>query len=339
MALLKIQDFNKHISSKKISPVYLFAGEEAYLIDYCLKKTESFLDAGDLNKEVFYAADSSSEDILNALQTLPFLSEKRVIVVKDLHKIKAADAERLSSYIDNPVDTSCLIMLYPSNYKKETISKRKSLINDAISSKICVSADCRKQYESEVKEFIRNEFTQKGKTASIGVISRIVDENGTDLLNISNEIEKLSLFAGKDKKNITEEDIEKISGYTKEINTYSLSSYIEAKDLKNAMFVLEKLFEEGEEPVMILSAIVSAVRRMLDAKSKIEEQKMSGQEAAASLRIHSFFAGPFLSNLKKHSLKNLKDSMKIMLKADTAIKTGTSDAVSALEKAILFVCR
>ncbi|MCL2390865.1 MAG: DNA polymerase III subunit delta, partial [Endomicrobia bacterium] len=223
--------------------------------------------------------------------------------------------------------------------KKETISKRKELLNDTISSKNCVSVDCRKQYESEVKEFIRNEFNQKGKNAASGVISRIIDENGTDLLNISNEIEKLSLFAGKDKKNITEEDIEKISGYTKEVNVYSLSSYMEAKDLKKAMFVLEKLIEEGEEPVMILSAIVSAVRRMLDAKSRIEEQGMSPQEAASSLRIHSFFAGPFLSNLKKHSLKNLKESIRVILKADTAIKTGTSDAVSALEKVILFVCK
>lgn len=317
----------------------MFAGEENYLIDYCLKKTEFFLDAGDLNKEVFYAADSSSEDILNALQTLPFLSEKRTVVVKDLHKIKAADAERLCGYIDNPVDTSCLIMLYPSNYKKETVSKRKELVNDAVSSKMCVSVDCRKQYENEVKEFIRSEFAQKGKTAPFSVISRIVEENGTDLFNISNEIEKLSLFSGKGKKDITEEDLEKISGHTKEVNAYSLSSYVEAKDLKKAMFVLEKLLEEGEEPVMILSAAVSAVRRMLDAKSKIEEQGMTPQEAASSLRIHSFFAGPFLSNLKKHSMKNLKESMRIILKADTAIKTGTSDAVSALEKVILFVCK
>jgi len=339
MAFLKIQDFNKHISSKDISTAYLFAGEESYLIDRCLAETEKLLNADDLNKEVFHAGESSAEDILNALQTLPFLSERRVVIVKDMHKLKAGDAEILSGYVSNPVDTSALIMLYPGNYKKESISKRKELINKCSSSKDCVAVDCRKQYESEVKEFIKSEFAKKGKSVSFDAVARMVEDSGTDLLNISNEIEKLSLFAGKNKKNITEEDIGKISGYTKEVNIYSLSSELEAKNAKKAMFVLEKLLAEGEEEVMILSAMSSAVRKLLNAKSMLEEQGMSVDEIASALRIHSYYARAFFSNLKKHSFKNLKDSMKIMLKADTAIKTGTSDAVSALEKAVLSICK
>ncbi|WP_374133550.1 DNA polymerase III subunit delta [Candidatus Endomicrobiellum pyrsonymphae] len=212
-------------------------------------------------------------------------------------------------------------------------------MNKCISSKECVSVECRKQYESEVKDFIKNEFAQKSKTASQDVVARIIDENGTDLLNIANEIEKVSLFVGENKKNITQEDLEKISGYTKEANIYSLSSDIEAKDLKKAMFVLEKLLNEGEETVMILSAISSAVRKMLNAKSMIEEQNMSASEVASSLRIHSFFARAFFTNLQKHKTKTLKESLKTILNADMAIKTGSGDAISALEKAVLFICK
>lgn len=339
MAFIKVQDFNKSISSKTASPVYLLAGEESYLIDSCLKKLASVLNIDDLNKEVFYASDSSAEDILNAVQTLPFLSEKRVVIVKTVNKMKAADAERLSDYLSNIVDTSCLILLYPDNYKKEGIAKRKALINECASSKNCIAVDCSKQYEREVKEFIKSEFAAKGKNASFDVISRIVDENGTDLMNISNEIEKLCLFAGKDKKAVTEEDIEQISGYTKEANVYALASEIEAKNIKKAMFILEKLLSEGEDAIVILSSISSAVRKLLNAKSMTEEQGMSNTEAAASLRIHNYFARAFFSNLDKHTIKGLKASLKVILKADTAIKTGTSDAISALEKIILSVCR
>ncbi|OEG71272.1 hypothetical protein ATZ36_15850 [Candidatus Endomicrobiellum trichonymphae] len=337
MSILKAQDFSRLISSQKISPVYLLAGEESYFINMCLNKIEK-LAAADLNREVFYASESSADDILNALQTLPFLSEIRVVIVKDVNKMKTVDAERLSGYLSNIIETSCLILLYFNDYKKETVAKRKEFINKCIASKNCISVNCRKQYESEVKEFIKNEFAQKGKKASYDVISKIVEENGTDLLNISNETEKLSLFVGKNKKDITQEDLEKISGYTKETNIYALSSDIEARDLKKAMFVLEKLLTEGEEPVIILSAISSAVRKMLNAKSMIEEQGLSVAETASAIRIHNFFAETFFTNLKKHSTNTLKESLKTILKTDAAIKTGTNDAESALGKTILSIC-
>ncbi|GHT38227.1 DNA polymerase III subunit delta [Endomicrobiia bacterium] len=339
MPILKVQDFNKLISSKKISPVYLFAGEESYLISACLDKTENLIAANNLNKEIFYAAESSAEDILNAVWTLPFLSEIRIVIVKGVDKMKAADAERLTSYLSNVIDTSCLILLYSYNYKKETIVKRKELVNKCITSKDCVFVDCRKQYESEVKEFIKSEFAKRGNTVSHDAVFRIIDENGTDLLNISNEIDNVSLFVGKNRKDITEKDLEKISGYTKEVNIYALSSNIEARDLKKAVFVLEKLLSQGEEPVMILSAISSAVRKILNAKSMIEEQNMSVAEIALALRIHNFYASAFFTNLKKHDTKTLQESLKIILTADTAIKTGSSDAISALEKTILFICK
>jgi DNA polymerase-3 subunit delta len=338
MNILKAHDFSKLISSQKVSPVYLLAGEESYFINMCLNKIEKLASAADLNREVFYASESSADDILNALQTLPFLSEIRVVIVKGVNKMKAVDAERLTGYLSNIIETSCLILLYFDNYKKETVTKRKEFINKCITSKSCISVNCRKQYENEVKEFVKNEFAQKGKEASYDVISKIIEENGTDLLNISNETEKLSLFVGKNKKDITQEDLEKISGYTKETNIYALSSAIEARDLKKAMFVLEKLLTEREEPVIILSAISSAVRKMLNAKSMIEEQGLSVAETASILRIHNFFAETFFTNLKKHSTNTLKESLKVILKTDAAIKTGTNDAASALEKTILSIC-
>jgi DNA polymerase-3 subunit delta len=337
MSMLKFQNFNSVISSDKISPVYLFAGEEPYLVDMCLSKTEKLIAADNLNREVFYIQESSVEDILNALQTLPFFNGKRVIIVKDVQKMKAGDAERFTGYLSNIIDTSCLIFLYLSNYKKETIVKRKEFINECIASKNCICVDCRKQYEKEVKEFIKNEFSQKGKFISNDLIVEIIEKNGTDLLSISNEIEKLLLFNGKNEKNITKEDLAVISGYSRETNIYTLSSSIESKDLKKAIFILEKLLSEGEEPVMILSAISSAVRRMLNAKSMIDEQGMSDAQAAAVLKIHNFYSGAFFTNLQKYNIKTLKKSLETILKADMSIKTGSGDAASALEKVVLSI--
>jgi len=339
MSLLKVQDFNNLMFCKKLSPVYLFIGEEFYLIDMCLKETEKFLSVDDLNKEVFYASESYSEDILNSLKTVPFFNKRRLVVVRAVNKIKAVDAEKLINYLANVVETSCLVLLYSDNYKRETVAKRKEFINKCINSENCVSVDCRKRYKNEVVEFIKNEFALKGKVVSDEVVSRIIEDNNTDLSNISNEVEKLSLFVGRDKKDITQDDLEKISRYNKEASIYTLSSILETKNLRKSMFILEKLLNEGEESLMILSAISSSIRKMLSAKSMIEEQGVSNVKTALALGINNFYAETFFSNLKKHSIKMLEESLKVILKADLAIKTGSRDAVSALQEVVLFICK
>ncbi|MDR1418138.1 MAG: DNA polymerase III subunit delta [Endomicrobium sp.] len=339
MPILKIADFNKLISLKKMSPVYLFSGEETYFIDICLKSLEKIINADNLNREVFYASENSARDIINALSTLPFLSEKRLIIVKSVENIKATDAGQLSEYLLNVVETSVLVLLYNNNYKKETISKRKELINNCISSKFCVSVDCRKLYENEIKSFIKNEFNFRKKNISYESISKIIDNNGLDLLSIVNEIEKVCLFVGENKKEVSQEDLSLISGYTQELNIYSLSSCIESKDLKKALFILDKLLTQGEEPVVILSVISSSIRKMLNAKSMLEESSMSATEVASNLKIHSFYSGLFFTNLKKHDTKQLQQTLKKILETDVSIKTGLSDTSFALEKTIVYACR
>jgi DNA polymerase-3 subunit delta len=338
MTILKIQDFNKLLLSNKIAPVYLLAGEESYLVDMYLNKIERFLGVNDLSKEIFSGEESSLEDILNAVQTPAFLGKKKVVIVKDVNKMKVAIAEQFIVYLSNIIKTTCLILLYKDNHKKELIAKRKELIDKCIFSEHCICVDCRRQYENEVREFIKNEFAQKGKKVSCDVITRIIDENGTDLSNISNEIEKLSLFVGKNIKNILQDDLEKISGRTKEINIYALSSNIEGKNLAMAVFILEKLLNEGEEHSRILSTISLTVRKLLSAKSMMKEQGMSIVEIASVLRIHKFYAATFFRILKKHRTSKLKNSLKKILEADIAIKTGSCDPISALEETVLFIC-
>lgn len=336
MPLIKFADFEKHIKTKKLAPVYLFAGDELYFLERALKEVERLAGADSLNKEVFYAAETTANDILNAVQTMPFLSERRVVVIKDIEKIKNPEAESLISLIENPVETTCLILLYNGKVKKESTAKRKALLAAGEKVKTCVSVDCKKLYEREIGAFIAREFAARGKRAGYGVAEQLIEHCGDDLMNIANEIEKISLYSGKETE-ITENLIEHISGHTKEINSFMLGNEIEAKNLEKSFFIMEKMLSSGEYPVMLLSQIAQTARKLLNAKSLIEEKGFSESQAAEHLRIHSYFARGFFNNLERHSLKHLKAGMKEILKADSAIKTG-SFAESALERLLLFFC-
>jgi DNA polymerase-3 subunit delta len=338
MSIIDVKNFSKIISSKIVSPVYLFTGEESYLINLCLRKLDRLLEVSYFSKEIFYISESTFDDILNAIHTPAFLGKKREVVVKDVNKINSTDVGKIIDYLSNVVESSCLVLLYSCNYKKETSVKRKEFINKCVSSEKCMTVNCRKQYKNEVGEFIKNEFTRKNKIISYDVISRIIDDTGTNLLNVSSEIEKIFLLIGEDKKNITYCDFEKTKGFTKKTNTYALGLSIESKNLKSAMFILEKLLNEGEEPIIILSIISSTIRKLLNAKSMIEEQKMSTHEVIFAIGVHNSYANSFFINLKKHDIEKLKTCFKVILEADVSIKSDRSEAASALERTVLYIC-
>lgn len=338
MKFSTVSMFRKTLSAKKISPIYFLVGEESFLLDDCLKRIEKVINIDDLNREVFQATESSGRDVLNSVETLPFLTEKRIVVLKMANKLKNDDFKIVEQIIENPVDTTCFIIVFQDKVKNST-SKRKDLISICEKSDNCYCVDCKKPYEKDVKAFIQEEFNNRGKTIDLDVVQQIVNDTGLDLQNVSNEIEKISLYLGKDKKNVTVEDFVKISGFTKEINVFMLTNSIEEKNLKYALFIIEQMLKTGESAIGLLSTISNTVRKMLIAKSLMEEKKYTSQDALNYIRVYAYFQYKYLNNLSQYSLLHLKKCLKEILKTDIALKTGKTDDKSAIENLVLFICK
>jgi len=338
MGFITYQAFQKHLQGKNTAPVYLFAGDEQYFIDSCLKSIEAKLAVDPLNREVFQAPDLEGKTVSEAVQTLPFLGDKRLIILKLAHKLNNPDYDFIEKLIENPVDTTCFVILIPE--KPKEVKKRKDLIELCTSSKACVAVDCKKIYDSEAVKFVKAEFSRRKKLITDDLAERIVDETGADLMSLSNEIEKICIYLGNDNNKVSEETFLKISGWTKEINDFALGGEIEAKNLKESLFILEKMLIAGEEHIKILFQISSTVRKLLMVKSLIEEKNYNPLDAASAARIYnSYFASIFLRNISKYKLAHLKACIPKILAADIAMKTKSQhDKTLLLENLIIFIC-
>ncbi len=338
MKFSTVSMFRKNLSAKKISPVYFLAGEEPFLLEDSLKRIEKVVNTDDLNREIFQATECSGNDILNSVETLPFLTDKRIVILKMANKLKNDDFKIITKIIENPVDTSCFIIIFPEKIKNST-SKRKDLITLCEKSDNCYCVDCKKLYEKDVKNFIQEEFNNRGKNIEPDVVQQIINDTGLDLQNVSNEIEKISLYLGKEKQTVTVEDFVKISGFTKEINIFMLTNAIEEKNVKYSLFIVEQMLKTGESAIGLLSTISGAVRKMLTAKSLMEEKNYTMQDALNYVRVYSYFQYKYAANLSKYSLVHLKKCLKEILKTDIALKTGKTDDKSAIENLVLFICK
>ena len=83
--------FRKNLSAKKTYPVYFLAGEDTFLLEDSIKRIEKKINVDDLNREIFQATESSGSDILNSVETLPFLTDKRLVILKSANKLKNDD--------------------------------------------------------------------------------------------------------------------------------------------------------------------------------------------------------------------------------------------------------
>jgi len=243
---------------KQFKPVYWLEGEEDYYIDQVTGHAEHHIlgetEAG-FNLTVFYGKDSDWTDVVNACRRYPMFSERQVVVLKEAQQLRELD--RLEAYVENPLPSTVFV----AAYKGKTLDKRTKLYKALKkSAEIFVSEKIR---DYKLPEWIAQYLQSKGYSINAKAVSLLDEHIGNDLSRIVNEIEKLDLNL-KGKKTITEDDIERYIGISKEYNVFELQAAIAKKDLARAITIIA-YFEANPKagPIqMVLPALYASFSRI-----------------------------------------------------------------------------
>ncbi len=243
---------------KSFKPLYWLEGEEDYYIDIVMDYAEHHImneaEAG-FNLTVFYGKDADWAGVINACRRYPMFAEKQVVVLKEAQQMK--DLEKLEAYIENPLASTIFVV----SYKGKTLDKRKTLYKTLKASGEIFTSEKIKDYK--LQEWIAEFIKSKGYTINSKAINLLDEHIGNDLSRIANEIEKLSVNL-KGKKEITEDDIEKFIGISKEYNVFELQAAIGKKDLAKAIKIIQ-YFEGNPKagPIqMVLPALYASFSKI-----------------------------------------------------------------------------
>jgi DNA polymerase-3 subunit delta len=213
-------------------PIYWLEGDEDYFIDeimeYAEKKILSEADA-QFNQTVFYGKDANWADVINACRRYPMFAERQVVLLKEAQQMR--DVEKLESYVENPLLSTVLIV----SYKGKTLDGRQKF-SKLIRKKGEVFLS-KKMYDNQLPAWVHSYLQSNGFQIKPKALQLLVDHIGNDLSRIVNEIEKLSLNLKE--KNITEDDIEKFIGISKEYNIFELQNAYSKKDAAKAMRIVQ----------------------------------------------------------------------------------------------------
>jgi DNA polymerase-3 subunit delta len=314
---------------KKFKPIYVLAGKEESLVnDQCRQLVDELVEPSQRATGLFNADSKEVEaaDILDELRTAPFLSDKRVVVIKSADEFISQNRELLEKYFDNPCPTGILMLTVNSWPGNTRLAKKLTKVGKLIS----VTQPKTWQLPGRLVQYAADAYS---KRLSKDAAELLVELTGDDLVRLYSEIDKLALFADSE-KTITVEHVEKLIGHNRLYNAFAVIDTCLAGDAGAAVERLRSMFaSDRSTEFTVVGAFAYHFRRMFNAKVLLDKG-VRPDAIVKRLRIWGNKDG-FFAQLRKMNLKQIGDGIQQLAEIDYAIKTGQTKPQVAVEQLVL----
>ncbi|MCD8287617.1 MAG: DNA polymerase III subunit delta, partial [Porphyromonadaceae bacterium] len=279
-------------------PLYLLMGEEPYYIDLiteeiirqALKEEER-----DFNQTIVYGADTNISTIINASRRYPIMSERQLVVVKELQMMQNIDG--LLPYLQNPQPSTVLVL----NYKNGVVKNKKIL---AEVNRQGIVYESKKTYDNQLPDFIDGYVQDKNITIENNAIGMLCEAIGPNLSRMAGEIDKLvMLLSLSNEKRITADLVEQHIGISKEYNNTELVKAISQKDMLKAYRII-KYYEQNsksEQPFIAFSVLFNFFSNLLILHYSSCLKNSSG--IASEIGVNRYDANNYIQGLKRYNAK------------------------------------
>jgi DNA polymerase III subunit delta len=319
-------------SSTKTPSLYLLYGGDGAFKDETLDGLLKGLlppESRDLNLETLHGSETTAEEILSRAETLPFLSSRRVIVLRDADHLSSKDREKVLDRLEkHPCPHASLIFLV------QRIDRRESFFRSFQRTGKVISCDLTDP--EAVRDWLQARARQRGKSLNLQAVKTLLETTGEDLNLLAGELEKTILFVGE-REEIRAEDILAQTGW----RTHHIFKLMEAFGYGRAGEVLEgirSLLEHGEEPLRILGMISRHFRLFAQVK-RLEAEGNPQSEMARQLKIPLPYLRSLLAGVPSLPWNALEGVFEGLLRSDSFLKSERTLGSLEMERLILDFCR
>lgn len=282
------------LKKKAFKPVYWLEGEEDYFIDQVVNFAEHQLlpesEAG-FNLTVMYGKDTDWATVVNACRRYPMFAEFQVVILKEAQEMR--QIEKLEAYVDKPLGSTVLVVAYKSK-KVDGRTRLAKLLKEK-----GVLLTTKKLYDNELPDWTQNMVRSKGFTITNKALFLLIDHIGNDLSRLRNEIDKLALNLGE-RTSITEDDIERYIGVSKEFNVFELQQALGSRDMYKAIRIIQ-YFEANPKaaPIqLILPSLYNFFSKVLLVYASPSKDENT---VATTIGVNRFFARDYLQAAQRYS--------------------------------------
>jgi DNA polymerase-3 subunit delta len=326
------------LKSGQFASLYVFCGEEAYLREHYLDLLTQKLTggpAGDFNFHRFNADTLTPQALAEAVEAMPMMAERTLIRVDDVDFFKQNEhaREQYGEIFSDLPDYCCVVLVYDTiEYKPNGQMKKLA----AVMKDKAVVVSFAKQSEHDLATWISRHFRSYGKGISDELCRYLIFITDGMMTSLGPEIQKVAFYAsGKD---VTRSDIDAVVIPVLNAQTFDISNAIAGGNYELALRKMEDLFSMQEDPMMILGAIGSQLRRLHYARMITSSGK--GQETLMQLTgLKSYPAGLTMTAARKVTDEFCRKAVELCLETDRKMKSSTDDPERLLELLIAELAR
>ncbi len=317
MPSLKPEQLDLHIKSGQLGPLYLFDGPEPWLKKRAVQRIINRLltpETKDFNLNQYNGNSSPASEVVSTIQSMPFLGDRRVVIVDSADEWNTADRKLVAENLENIPTSTCLVLLYDS----------RAGLRDEIPAHVASHGHLVTfwtPFENQLPEWAITETRQRGKTLEWPA-AKLLCDSCKDLEELSNEIDKLLLYVGK-KTSLSMADVRAHGLPDTAADFKDLETALWNRDLTGALRQGQLLLEMGVRTEALFPAYQRVFRTLLLGRYYQTEKKWDLPSIFEALGMRGKTQqGLFSAGLKNYSSEELKISLGKIVKTDEEIKTG-----------------
>ncbi|MDP2919844.1 MAG: DNA polymerase III subunit delta [Dehalococcoidia bacterium] len=327
---------------------YILHGTDDYSIAReldTIKKTAGDPSLLATNTSTFDGAQVALDEFRVACETVPFLAEKRLVIVYGLverfmpkppprgtggkkTESQPGNYEPFASVINN-IPPSTILLLIESELKESNplfrMVKNSGEVRSFPPLKLL-----------DLRLWVSRQVTEEGGSISDRAVTLLTRLIGPNLWIMSSELKKLAAYA--DGRSIEETDVRKTVSYTQQTNVFGMVDAIVEFNLQKAETVLQQLLNGGTAPLSLLAMLNRQMRLIVRAR-ELKLKKLNENEMRSKLGLADWQVRKTLEQASRYTLPRLKQVYQQLLDTDLAIKTGKYDSELALYILIAELCQ
>lgn len=321
-----MKSLNEDLKTGQLKQIYLLYGEEDYLKkQYRDKLHQAIVPLEDTMNYAYYEGKGINvREVIDLAETLPFFSERRLIILENSGFFKTASPE-LADYMKELPKTTAMIFV-------ETEIDKRGKLYKAVKDKGRV-VELGRQDEGTLLRWVAGHVKREGKQITEQTIRFFLTKVGTDMENIQKELEKLFCYT-LEKQEITVGDVEEICTTQITNQVFDMVDAVAKKQQRKALDYYYDLLALKEPPMRILFLLTRQFRLLWEVKD-MDRQGYPRKEIASKAGLHPFVVGKYQEQARSFSERSLRMILEDSLDMEECIKTGRLNDTLGVELFIM----
>ena len=340
---MDLQGYKSSLKSGRLSGLFIFAGEEDYLVRYYLGELRRAVAPDDafavFNNPTFDGESVDFSAIAEAVKSPPMMADRKLIEWRhaDFSSMKEGDLESLEEIIElcSEYDYATVAFTASDDGLDFGTPKKPSAFIKRFSDKINILRFERSS-ENQLYSWLKRHFDAHGITVSADVVRALVFRSGKSMDVLAGEVEKLSALAkARGQDTVSVDDVNEVASSTPECDTFALSNAILERNKQKAYYALEDMKLRRVDHTVVMGMICRTLDD-LSAVAHLEAEGLSVAKIRDTLNMNEYKLKIYLAAAARYGADRLANMLSTLAETDAGSKYGGVTGYTAIE---LFISR